>query len=522
MVIQEDFTVAPHIAYEPSALKEFILKTLNISEVDFSVKLLRHAIDARSRDVRVHIRVAVYINETPPISQISYQRQYPDVQYAKPVVVVGAGPAGMFAALRLIELGLKPILLERGKDVKQRTSDIANISRRHLVNPNSNFCFGEGGAGTFSDGKLYTRSQKRGDWRRILEIFVAHGASENILTDNHPHIGTNKLPRILAEMRSSILNAGGEVHFNALVTDFVIKSNEIKAVKLANGAEVEGVAVLLATGHSARDVFELLHQKNIYIEAKPFALGVRAEHAQQFIDQARYHCAIRSPYLPAASYSLVTQVPFQKVERGVFSFCMCPGGFIVPAATAQGEIVVNGMSPSKRNSKYANSGIVVAIEPEDWQEMAQHGPLAAMYYQQKLERAACVAAGGTQAAPTQLISDFVQKKVSKSLLDSSYQPGLVSVDLHAVLPPSIALRLREGFKAFDKKMKGFASDHGQILGVESRTSSPVKIPRLPDTREHVQIKRLFPCGEGAGYAGGIASAAMDGERVAEMIAALYA
>ncbi len=520
MVIEQNFTVPPSIAYESVQLRVYLIQALALHNTDFEFVLLKHAVDARSREVRVHIRVAIYINESPPASVIVYKKNYPDVQKKPVVLVVGAGPAGMFAALRLIELGLKPIVIERGKDVKRRTSDIADISRRHIVHPDSNFCFGEGGAGTFSDGKLYTRSQKRGDWRRILEIFVAHGASEAILTDNHPHIGTNKLPRILADMRQSILNAGGEVLFDAKVNDFILKEQSLKGVVLADGRQFEGIALILATGHSARDIFELLYHKNIHIEAKPFALGVRAEHSQNFIDQSRYHCPERGPYLPAASYSLVTQVPFQKVERGVFSFCMCPGGFIVPAATSAGEVVVNGMSPSKRNSKYANSGIVVAIEPEDWQQSGLSSPLAAMYYQQEIERAACVAAGGTQAAPAQLISDFLQKRVSAQLLDTSYQPGLSATDLNAVLPSSIAVRLREGFKVFDKKIKGFASQ-GQILGVESRTSSPVRIPRRNDTLEHVQIKGLFPCGEGAGYAGGIASAAMDGERVAERVAALF-
>jgi uncharacterized FAD-dependent dehydrogenase len=387
------------------------------------------------------------------------------------------------------------------------------------VNPESNYCFGEGGAGTYSDGKLYTRSKKRGDVRRILEILVAHGAKDEILFDAHPHIGTNKLPRVVTELRESILNAGGEIHFNTRVTDFILQGDAIAGVVTHRGDKIFGEAVILATGHSARDIFQLLHDKNIVIEAKPFALGVRVEHQQTLIDQVQYHCfPDRGNYLPASSYSLVHQATVNGRERGVFSFCMCPGGFIVPAATAPGEIVVNGMSPSRRDSQFANSGIVVAVDQGDFSDYEKHGALAGLYFQAAIEQKACQVAGGTQTAPAQRLVDFVEKKVSTSLLETSYQPGLCSVDLMEVLPASIVKALQQGFKNFGTKMKGYLTNDAQVVGVESRTSSPIKIPRNSETLEHVQISRLFPCGEGAGYAGGIVSAAMDGERCAEAVA----
>jgi uncharacterized FAD-dependent dehydrogenase len=416
----------------------------------------------------------------------------------------------------LIEHGIKPIVLERGNDVQARRRDIAAINKDHVVNPESNYCFGEGGAGTYSDGKLYTRSKKRGDVTRILEILVAHGAKDEILFDAHPHIGTNKLPKLVAELRETIRNAGGEVHFNAKVIDLILDRDTIKGVVTAGGDSIKGEAVILATGHSARDIFELLNTKNILIEAKPFALGVRVEHPQVLIDQIQYHCEQdRGEFLPASSYALVHQAEVQNVQRGVFSFCMCPGGFIVPSATAPGEVVVNGMSPSRRDSKFANSGIVVAVDQPDFKEFAAHGPLAAMHFQQTIEQKACNLAGGTQAAPAQRLMDFLNKKVSPTLLETSYQPGLTSVDMRDVLPSFLSEALRQGFKGFGEKMKGYLTNEAQIVGVESRTSSPVRIPRDKETLEHPQIKLLFPCGEGAGYAGGIVSAAMDGERCAE-------
>lgn len=518
---QLSYVVSPEIAFDQERFRQYVHEQLRVpADETLVVRMLRRAVDARARQVRVNVEAAAYWGEEPPL--IQYRREYQDVSNAPEVLIVGAGPAGMFAALRLIELGLRPVLLERGKDVRARRRDLAAIQKDHIVNPESNYCFGEGGAGTYSDGKLYTRSKKRGDFRRILEIFVAHGATEEILIDSHPHIGTNKLPKIVEAIRQSILDAGGVVRFDTRVTDLIIQSGEMRGVVTATGEKLYGIATILATGHSARDIFELLHRRDVFIEAKPFALGVRIEHAQQYIDSIQYHCgADRGPYLPAASYALVSQVAWQGKEKGVFSFCMCPGGFIVPAATAPGEIVVNGMSPSRRNSRYANSGIVMSVDTDDYGYLHREGPLAALAYQQQVERLACQVAGGTQAAPAQLMADFVKGKVSAGLLETSYQPGLASVDMREVLPPAIAHRLRGAFVDFGKKMKGYLTNEAQIVGVESRTSSPVRVPRDPETLEHLGLRRFYPCGEGAGYAGGIASAAMDGERVAEQVFALY-
>jgi len=416
----------------------------------------------------------------------------------------------------LIELGYKPIVLERGKDVQARRYDLAAINKEHIVNPDSNYCFGEGGAGTYSDGKLYTRSKKRGDIQRIMEILVAHGAKDEILFDAHPHIGTNKLPKLVAELRQSIKQAGGEVYFQNRVTDFALQGSKLKGVRTQQGDVVEGRATILATGHSARDIFHLLHEKKILIEAKPFALGVRVEHRQRLIDSIQYHCqGERGAYLPAAAYALVHQAKIHGRDKGVFSFCMCPGGFIVPAATAPGELVVNGMSPSQRNARFANSGIVVAVDENDFQHLRRFGALAAMEFQAEVEQKAWAIAGKTQTAPAQRLRDFVADKVSSNLLDTSYHPGLTSVDMRAFLPEFIADALRQGFQSFDNKMKGYLTNDAQIIGVESRTSSPVRIPRDKTTLQHPQMVNLFPCGEGAGYAGGIVSAAMDGERCAE-------
>lgn len=475
------------------------------------VKVLRKSIDARKKLIVLNYKVAVYIKEALPETS-AYHFDYKDVSNAKPVHIIGFGPAGMYAALRCIELGFKPIVLERGKNVQDRRRDLKAINQDHFVNEDSNYCFGEGGAGTYSDGKLYTRSLKRGDVRRIFENLVFHGASDQILVDAHPHIGTNKLPKVVQNIRETILKHGGEIHFESRVVDFIIKNNTIQAIQLQNGEELTVNRVILATGHSARDIFYLLQKKNISLEAKSFAMGVRVEHPQHIIDSIQYHCiGKRDELLPAAAYSLVEQVN----ERGVYSFCMCPGGFIVPTATANGEVVVNGMSPSKRNNFFANSGIVVEINAEkDLFKYEHFGPLKGLEYQKDLERLAFTSGGRKQSAPAQRLTDFVEGTLSSSLNSTSYQPGLNSAPLHSLLPKPIGGRLRQGFKVFGNKMKGYYTEEANIVGVESRTSSPVNIPRT-EHLSHPQISNLFPCGEGGGYAGGIVSAAMDGERCAE-------
>ncbi len=411
--------------------------------------------------------------------------------------------------------------MERGKDLRDRRRDIAAINKEGIVNSDSNYCFGEGGAGTYSDGKLYTRSKKRGDVVKILEILNYFGATDEILYDSHPHIGTNKLPNIIKEIREKIINLGGEVHFNTRIVDFSIKDKKITGVK-SEGKEFKGDGVILATGHSARDIFSLLNQKNIRIENKPFALGVRVEHYQSLIDKSQYHCEIdRGPYLPASNYSLTHQATVGTGKSGVFSFCMCPGGFIVPSATAEGEVVVNGMSPSRRNSRFANSGIVVQVEEADLKPFSEHGVLAGLEFQKSIEQAAFKAGGGKQVAPAQRVDDFIRRKTSSRLHDMSYQPGIASIDMAEILPVDISKALRQGLIAFGKLIKGFDGAGGQIIGVESRTSSPVRIPRDKETLEHVEIERLFPCGEGAGFAGGIVSAAMDGVNTANAFFAKY-
>jgi len=487
-------------------------QALNIEKEDITgVKVLRKSIDARKAKIIFNYKVAVYIREMLPKSS-NYKFDYKDVSQAKSIHIIGFGPAGMYAALRCIELGFKPIVLERGKNVQDRRRDLKAINQDHFVNEDSNYCFGEGGAGTYSDGKLYTRSLKRGDVRRIFESLVFHGATEQILVDAHPHIGTNKLPKVVENVRETILKYGGEIHFETRVIDFIIKNNILQAIQLLNGTEMAVNRVILATGHSARDIYYLLHKKEIVLEAKSFAMGVRVEHPQHIIDAIQYHCeGERHELLPAASYSLVQQVN----DRGVYSFCMCPGGFIVPAATANGEVVVNGMSPSKRNNLFANSGIVVEINVNrDLSKYEHFGALKGLEYQKNLEIMAFTAGGRSQVAPAQRLTDFVEGKLSADLNPSSYQPGLNSAPLHSLLPKLIGSSLRKGFQAFGQKMKGYYTSEANVVGVESRTSSPVSIPRN-ENLEHPQIKGLFPCGEGGGYAGGIVSAAMDGERCAE-------
>lgn len=504
MIKDTEIVCPPGQQHDDAALKKLAASALNISPQKISaLKILKRSIDARGRKVVYRMLIQVYIDEV--LVPESYTVYYPDVKKGRRVVIVGAGPAGLFAALRCIELGLKPVILERGKDVKQRRRDLANINKQGVVNPESNYCFGEGGAGTYSDGKLYTRSTKRGDVHAVLKTFVAHGATEYILIDARPHIGTNKLPQIITAMRESILNAGGEVHFDTKVTGLLTETGRIKGVELSSGEKLEAGAVILATGHSARDIFDMLHRQNILIEAKPFALGVRIEHPQEIIDQAQYHCELRGPDLPPSYYNLVEQVD----GRGVFSFCMCPGGIIAPCATDLDEIVVNGWSPSKRNNPFANSGTVVQVDLRDIPG-ADTDPLKMLRFQQQVEHSAFAAGGGRLVAPAQRMIDFVQNKNSADLPVNSYLPGTKPVMLNEVLPGFINERLRKALPVFGKKMKGYYTNEAILVGVESRTSSPVKIPRDRETFQHPQMAGLFPCGEGAGYAGGIVSAAIDG------------
>ena len=507
--------VLPAEATNPDLVRSVLLSTLDIPTQQLSgYRIRKRSIDARHRSVRVILTIDAYIDE-PLSPEVPIQFEFPVLKTgAKKVVIVGAGPAGLFAALKLIQSGIQPIIIERGKDVRSRRRDLAALNKQGQVDPDSNYCFGEGGAGTYSDGKLYTRSQKRGDLERILQLFVFFGASSNILIDAHPHIGTNKLPGIITAMREAIQQAGGEIHFESRMSDLQLQAGQIRALVDATGRTHQADAYLLATGHSARDVFELLHHKGIRIEAKPFALGVRVEHPQDSIDQAQYHCqGHRDPLLPPAAYSWVEQVE----ERGVFSFCMCPGGIIAPASTAPGEIVVNGWSPSKRNNPYANSGIVVSVDLADCKKFEQTGPLAALAFQRSIEQQAFRAGGGELVAPALRLTDFCEGRTSGDLPDCSYLPGLKAADLRDVLPAFIHRRLKEAFIRVGKKMRGYYTREAVVVATESRTSSPVRIPRDRDAFHHPEVTNLYPCGEGAGYAGGIVSAAMDGERVADAI-----
>lgn len=481
-----------------------------------AVQVKRKSIDARGRQVYFRWKMEVFVGEQAT-AEPAILDSFKDVSEAAPVIIVGAGPAGYFAALELIELGLKPIIFDRGKDVRSRRRDLRAIQQFGEVNPHSNYCFGEGGAGTYSDGKLYTRSHKRGNIYKALKLLVEHGGKADILQDAHPHIGSNKLPKLVANIRETILHYGGEVHFDSLVTDFIVAENEIKGIIVNNKDEHFAKATILATGHSARDIYYLLHKKNIHIEAKPFALGVRVEHAQSLIDQLQYNQAQREPELPAASYRLACQIK----NRGVFSFCMCPGGLVVPAATAPGELVVNGMSMSRRDSAYANSGTVVAVELEDLQNFQQFGIFAGLEFQKSVEQAMFQYGDGSQKAPSQRMTDFVKKRMSKSVPDSSYIPGLYPAPVHELLPDFVFERLKKGLLQFGKMMKGYYSENTNVIGTESRTSSPIRIPRNRKTFMHEQTAGLFPCGEGAGYAGGIISAAMDGQNVAKAVFTYY-
>ena len=503
-------TLTPEQADNQELIEQEVARSQNIKKNDISeVVVLKRSIDARKTKVKIQLKVEVFQSDESP-TPLNIDRNYQDVKNSEEVIIIGAGPAGLFAALKLIEKGKKPIIVERGKDVRKRRRDIASINKEHIVDNDSNYCFGEGGAGTYSDGKLYTRSKKRGSVIEILKTLVFHGANENILVDAQPHIGTNKLPNIISNMKQTILDCGGEVHFETKVVDLIIENSTIHGVVTENGDSIKAKNTILATGHSARDIFLLLNKKEVEISYKPFAMGVRLEHPQSIIDKIQYSKNDRGEYLPPASYKIVTQVK----DRGVYSFCMCPGGFIVPAATNSGEIVVNGMSPSKRNSVYANSGIVVEVKDEDLKPYEKYGPLKGLMFQMEVEKKACENTPNFQIAPSQRMVDFVNDKLSGSLNATSYQPGILSTKMSDILPATINSSLQEGFKTFGQKMNGFLTNQANIVGIESRTSSPVLIPRNPETLQHNQIKNLFPCGEGAGYAGGIVSAAIDGEKCA--------
>ncbi|MBU2062708.1 MAG: FAD-dependent oxidoreductase [Bacteroidetes bacterium] len=509
--------VTPETAANESLLKDHVGKLLKVANSEIKhITILKRSIDARQKAIKINLKLTVYMQGDVFQEQQIQLPDYPNVANEQEVIVVGAGPAGLFAALQLIELGLKPIVVERGKDVRGRRRDLKAINRDHLVNEDSNYCFGEGGAGTYSDGKLYTRSKKRGDVTRILELLVAYGATPDILVDAHPHIGTNKLPQIIQDIRDKIIECGGQVLFETRVTDILVKQNEIQGIVTQTGQTITANKLILATGHSARDIYELLDRKKIFIEAKPFALGVRAEHPQSLIDSIQYSCDYRGELLPPAPYSIVKQVG----GRGMYSFCMCPGGVIAPCATSPGEVVTNGWSPSKRDQVTANSGIVIELKLEDFKPYARFGALAGLEFQKSIEQKAWHLAGESQKVPAQKMIDFTKSKVSSEIPKTSYVPGTTSVELGQVFPGFLTQILREGFTEFGKSMKGYLTNDAILHAPESRTSSPVRIPRDAITYEHLQIKGLYPCGEGAGYAGGIISAAIDGEKCALMIGAI--
>jgi len=506
----------PHEAENEIIIRDRLAAVLAISHDDITgFHILKKSIDARTRQVRINLVVVVFVME-PFVQRVPQHIYFGNVSTSKhAAIVVGSGPAGLFAALKLIEQGIKPLIIERGKNIRDRRRDLARLNREGLVNPDSNYCFGEGGAGTYSDGKLYTRSNKRGDINRILNLFVQFGADKKILYEAHPHIGTNKLPQIISNMTQQIRDCGGEIFFEKRLTDFGIVNGKVHDVLTHDGNRFECDALILATGHSARDIFQLLHHKKVLIEFKPFALGVRIEHPQPLIDSIQYHSETRNELLPPASYNLVQQVN----GRGVFSFCMCPGGIIAPAATNEGELVVNGWSPSKRNNPFANSGMVVPVEREDISNYEKlHGPLSGMAFQQSVEQKAFIHGGGSFVAPAQRMTDFVNNKISANLPNCSYLPGVHSASMKDILPEFILNRLKLSFKEFGKKMKGYLTNEALVVATESRTSSPVRIPRNFDTLQHPQLTNLYPCSEGAGFAGGIISAAMDGEKVATAVA----
>lgn len=506
--------VAPEIAYNPMRLSAEVSSQIAVDVNRLTeVRVTRRSIDARQRRVMVNLSVDVFVDEAPEDTLATPVEYKPLPADAPSAVIVGAGPAGLFAALRLIEEGVRPVVLERGKSVEERSKDMARISRENVVDPDSNYCFGEGGAGAYSDGKLYTRSKKRGSVEKILNIFVQHGAKEDILVDAHPHIGTDRLPQVIRGMRNTILRCGGEVRFGTRVESLVLDGNRVTGVVTARDERVDG-PVILATGHSARDVYRFLDIAGIAIEPKGIAVGVRVEHPQQLIDSIQYHNpGGRGRYLPPAEYSLLTRVG----GRAVYSFCMCPGGFIIPAATAPGQLVVNGMSPASRGTKWANSGMVVEVLPEDLTDYDNFGALKVMAFQEDIERRFSEDSDGGQNAPAQRLTDFVNRKPSKSLPSTSYAPGVHPARLDQLLPPFVADRLREGFREFGRKSRGYLTADAVVIGAETRTSSPVRIPRDPDSLTHIGFEGLYPCGEGAGYAGGIVSAAIDGERCAEAL-----
>ena len=533
MIQEYQIRILPEQAASEESISRFLVTDKGINPKDIThVRVLKRSIDARQRTIYVNLKVRVYLNEQPEDEEF-IRTEYQNVEGYTEAIVVGAGPGGLFAALRLIELGIRPIVVERGKDVHTRRKDIAKISREHLVNPESNYSFGEGGAGAFSDGKLYTRSKKRGNVDKILNVFCQHGASTSILIDAHPHIGTDKLPRVIEAMRNTIIRCGGEVHFQTKMTDILIEGEKVKGIRyecsdesshLQKNGEIHASAIILATGHSARDVYRWLHANSIEIEAKDLAVGVRLEHPAELIDQIQYHNKYgKGKYLPTAEYSFVTQVE----GRGVYSFCMCPGGIVVPAASGPEQIVVNGMSPSQRNSPWSNSGMVVELHTEDLADptLMEKGtiqdlksPLAMMEFQEYLERIAWIQGNRRQTAPAQRMSDFVNRRLSYDLPNTSYAAGLISTPIHFWMPQFITSRLKQGFLNFGKSSHGFLTNEATMIGVETRTSSPVRILRDRETLQHIRLQGLFPCGEGAGYAGGIVSAGIDGERCAEMLA----
>ena len=505
--------LSPEEAKNDNLIRLKLAQISGVKSSELFYKWKKRSIDARKKEIKIQ---ATFLVSNQPFTKEVNQFNFSKVSQSSPsAVIIGFGPAGIFAAIELLEKGIKPIIFERGKDVRSRRRDLAILNREMIVNPESNYCFGEGGAGTYSDGKLYTRSKKRGDVERVLKAFVQFGASEDILVNAHPHIGTNKLPQIIVAMREAIIECGGEVHFESKLTDVFVEQNSLKAIEINESQRIKCSKMILATGHSARDIFYLLDKKGIQIQAKPFALGVRIEHSQALIDKIQYHGRLNDDYLPPAAYSLVTQVE----NKGVFSFCMCPGGIVAPCATDAGEVVTNGWSPSKRNNPYSNSGIVVSIEPRDLSKEFKE-PFICLDFQKEIEKKAWELAGKTQRVPAQRLVDFIENKKSETLPNSSYQPGLVSVNLHELFPKFVAQRLKRAFIDFGNKMPGFLSDEAVLHAPESRTSSPISIPRDKETLQHIQISGIYPCGEGAGYAGGIVSAAVDGINCAKKIAQL--